>query len=69
MLDIAGAVVGASRAASLTDKEKEKLKEYHRLSRDASLPWRNAGRGFLGATGGTMVGIVPGLAAGNMGLA
>lgn len=52
-----GALAGAIRAGNLTDEERAALIEHYGLSPDASLGWRNAGRGFLGGNLGAGLGL------------
>ena len=52
-----GALAGAIRAGNLTDEERATLIEHYGLSPDASLGWRNAGRGFLGGNLGAGLGL------------
>lgn len=54
--DLIGAGVGAYRASNLSEEDRKLLKDEYGLSDDASLGWRNAGRGFLGGTAGGMLG-------------
>lgn len=51
-----GAIIGAVRASNLSDEERKKLIAYYALPQDASLSWRNAGRGALGGGIGAAVG-------------
>lgn len=52
-----GTLAGAIRAGNLTDEERAALIEHYGLSSDASLGWRNAGRGFLGGNLGASLGL------------
>ena len=58
--DMIGALVGASRASNLTDKEKKALRKHYGLSEDANLAIRNVGRGILGSYGGVGLGALAG---------
>lgn len=51
-----GGMTGAVRASNLSDEERKKITSYYGLPQDASLGWRNAGRGYLGGALGSVVG-------------
>lgn len=54
--DLISAGVGAYRASNLSDNDRKLLIEEYGLPSDASLGWRNAGRGALGGIAGSLVG-------------
>ena len=53
---LVGTPVGAIRASNLSAQDKDTLKEHYNLDDDASLGWRNAGRGAVGEMAGTFLG-------------
>lgn len=60
-----GTVIGAARAGNLSDEERAALIKHYGLSSNASLGWRNAGRGFLGGNVGGLIGGGLGAATGS----
>lgn len=60
-----GAAIGALRASKLSDEERAALKQHYGLADDASLGWRNAGRGSLGGVAGLIPGSIAGGVAGS----
>lgn len=61
-----GVMVGASRAAGLSDEEKAALIKHYGLSDDASLAIRNSIRGAIGSGVGQVLGGTAGYAAGKL---
>lgn len=53
---VIGLITGGVRAGNLSNEDRKILKSYYGLDSDASLGWRNAGRGFLGE----VLGRIPG---------
>lgn len=53
---VVGPIVGGIRASRLSSKQRKKLKDYYGLEDNASLGWRNAGRGVVGGGLGAIVG-------------
>lgn len=51
-----GTTIGAARASNLSDEERAALIKHYGLHSDASLGWRNAGRGFVGGNLGALIG-------------
>ncbi len=51
-----GAIAGALRASNLGKEDRKLLRDEYGLPDDASLGWRNAGRGFLGGLVGAGAG-------------
>lgn len=64
--ELVGPTVGAYRASQLTDADRVKLKTHYGLEDDASLGWRNAGRGAAGAFAGSLGGSAVGGALGSL---
>lgn len=62
--DLTAAITGAIRASNLTEAQRAKLKKDYGLRHDASLGWRNAGRGVLGGQAGAWGGALGGAAIG-----
>lgn len=61
-----GVMVGANRAAGLSDEEKAALIKHYGLSDDASLAIRNSIRGAIGSGVGQVLGGTAGYAAGKL---
>lgn len=61
-----GVMVGANRAAGLSDEEKAALIKHYGLSDDASLAIRNSIRGAIGSGVGQVLGGTAGYAAGKV---
>jgi len=53
-------IIGAVRAGNLNDAERKALIKHYGLDNDANLVLRNAGRGILGGSTGSMVGAIAG---------